>query len=45
MPKGVDVVFDLVGGEPFREALKVARWAAQILFIGFATGDIPKVRP
>ena len=40
----MDVVFDLVGGEPFREALKAARWGAQILFIGFASGDIPKVR-
>ena len=43
MPDGVDVVMDMVGGEPFREALKVASWGAQILFIGFATGDIPKV--
>ena len=41
-PKGIDVVMDMVGGEPFREALKVAKWGAHILFIGFATGDIPK---
>ena len=41
-PQGIDVVVDMVGGEPFREALKVAKWGAQILFIGFATGDIPK---
>ena len=43
-PKGLDVIFDLVGGEPFREALKAARWGAHILFIGFASGDVPKVR-
>ena len=42
-PKGVDVVYDPVGGSAFQEALKVAKWGAQILIIGFASGSIPKV--
>ncbi len=43
-PKGVDVVYDPVGGKSFEEALKVVKWGAQILIIGFASGSIPKVR-
>ncbi|KAK9915971.1 hypothetical protein WJX75_006753 [Coccomyxa subellipsoidea] len=42
-PKGIDVVYDPVGGSAFQEALKVAKWGAQILIIGFASGTIPKV--
>ncbi|EFJ49520.1 hypothetical protein VOLCADRAFT_59353 [Volvox carteri f. nagariensis] len=42
-PKGVDVVFDPVGGSSLFEALKVVTWGAQYLVIGFAGGDIPKV--
>ena len=42
-PKGVDVVYDPVGGKSFEEALKVVKWGAQILIIGFASGDIPRV--
>jgi NADPH:quinone reductase-like Zn-dependent oxidoreductase len=42
-PKGVDVLYDPVGGEPFQEALKTVNWGAQILIIGFASGTIPKV--
>ncbi len=43
-PKGVDVVYDPVGGKSFEEALKVVKWGAQILIIGFASGAIPKVQ-
>ena len=43
-PRGIDVVFDPVGGTPLNEALKCVRWSAHILFIGFASGHIPKVR-
>ncbi|KAG2434122.1 hypothetical protein HXX76_007849 [Chlamydomonas incerta] len=42
-PKGVDVVFDPVGGAQLFEALKCVAWGAQYLVIGFASGDIPKV--
>ena len=41
---GVDVVFDTVGGTAFAESLKVVKWGAHILIIGFASGSIPKVR-
>ncbi|KAG2491901.1 hypothetical protein HYH03_009853 [Edaphochlamys debaryana] len=42
-PKGVNVVFDPVGGKQLFEALKSVAWGAQYLVIGFASGDIPKV--
>lgn len=42
-PRGIDVVFDPVGGIPLNEALKCVKWNAHILFIGFASGHIPKV--
>jgi NADPH-dependent curcumin reductase CurA len=42
-PKGVDVVFDNVGGEHFDEALKAVKWGAHILVIGFASGRIPQI--
>eukprot|EP00891_Asterochloris_glomerata_P006485 jgi/Astpho2/6485/e_gw1.00096.22.1_t len=40
---GVDVVFDTVGGTAFAESLKVVKWGAHILIIGFASGSIPKI--
>jgi len=41
--KGVDVVFDPVGG-PFTEAaLRNCAWRGRHLVIGFANGDIPRV--
>ena len=41
--KGVDVVFDPVGGDALTEALKCCAWGAQVAIIGFASGDIPKL--
>lgn len=43
VPKGVDVVYDPVGGKSFTEALRCVTWGAQLLTIGYAEGDIPKV--
>jgi NADPH:quinone reductase-like Zn-dependent oxidoreductase len=40
---GVNVVFDPVGGAPFKAALKSVAWGAQYLVIGFAAGDIPNI--
>jgi len=41
--RGVDVVFDPVGG-PFTEvALRSCAWRARHLIIGFANGEIPRV--
>jgi NADPH2:quinone reductase len=41
--KGVDVVYDPVGG-PFAEpALRLMGWRGRYLVVGFAAGEIPKV--
>ncbi len=41
--RGVDVIYDPVGG-PFAEsALRAIAWLGRYLVIGFAAGDIPKV--
>ena len=39
--KGVDVVYDPVGGELGMDALKSLAWQGRHLVIGFASGDIP----
>lgn len=41
--KGVDVVFDPVGGELFRQSMRCAGWEGRILVVGFASGEIPHV--
>jgi len=41
--KGVDVVFDPVGGAAFEACVRAIGWEGRILVIGFASGDIPKV--
>ncbi|HEY7106022.1 MAG TPA: NADPH:quinone oxidoreductase family protein [Acidimicrobiia bacterium] len=39
--KGVDVVFDPVGGDGFREYLRCLAWNGRYLVVGFAGGGIP----
>ena len=39
--KGVDVVFDPVGGEIFDQAVRRLAWEGRYLVIGFASGRIP----
>lgn len=41
--KGVDVVYDPVGGELSEQALRATAWEGRFLVIGFAAGDIPKI--
>ncbi|MDO3720462.1 NADPH:quinone oxidoreductase family protein [Marinobacter sp. chi1] len=41
--KGVDVVYDPVGGDFTEQALRAMGWNGRHLVIGFAAGDIPKV--
>ena len=36
--KGVDVVFDPVGGDAFLQAMRAAGWHARMLIVGFASG-------
>ena len=42
--RGVDVVFDAVGGPDVREPLRSLAWNGRYLTIGFASGDIPEVK-
>jgi len=39
--RGVDVVYDPVGGELAQQALRALAWHGRYLVIGFASGDIP----
>jgi NADPH2:quinone reductase len=41
--KGVDVVYDPVGGPYSEPALRDMAWKGRFLVVGFAAGDIPKV--
>lgn len=41
--KGVDVLYDPVGGKLTKDSLKLLNWGANILVIGFASGDIPVI--
>ena len=41
--RGVDVVFDPVGGDVFDESVRVMAWGGRLLIIGFASGRIPVV--
>eukprot|EP01018_Ginkgo_biloba_P015321 Gb_07669 [translate_table: standard] len=39
--KGVDVLYDPVGGKLLKDSLKLLNWGANILVIGFASGEVP----
>lgn len=41
--RGVDVVYDPVGGDLAEPALRSMAWKGRFLVIGFAAGDIPRV--
>ena len=41
--KGVDVIYDPVGGPYSEPALRDMAWKGRFLVVGFAAGDIPKV--
>ncbi len=41
--KGVDVIYDPVGGELFDDCLRSVDWGGRILVIGFASGVIPNI--
>ena len=41
--RGVDVVYDPVGGEYSEAALRSLAWKGRHLVVGFAAGDIPKI--
>ena len=39
--KGADVIYDPVGGDLFKQAMRCINWKGRLLVIGFASGDIP----
>ena len=41
--KGVDVIYDPVGGELFDECMRCINWYGRILVVGFVGGAIPRV--
>lgn len=41
--KGVDVIYDPVGGTFSEAALRAIAWEGRFLVVGFAAGDIPKI--
>jgi NADPH:quinone reductase len=41
-PKGVDVVYDPVGGALTEASLRSLAWKGRLLVIGFASGEIPR---
>ncbi|TYC49768.1 NADPH:quinone oxidoreductase family protein [Rhodobacterales bacterium] len=41
--KGVDVVYDPVGGDLSEQALRATAWEGRFLVVGFAAGEIPKI--
>lgn len=42
---GADVVYDPVGGAAFTEAVRACNPEARMLLIGFASGDLPEIKP
>jgi len=42
---GADVVYDPVGGDLFKQALRATNREGRIVVIGFASGDLPDIRP
>lgn len=39
---GADVIYDPVGGEAFKAALRCIAWEGRLLVIGFASGEVPQ---
>ena len=43
LPKGVDVLYDCVGGASAEPALRAMAWEGRYLVLGFASGEIPRI--
>ncbi|MET0552596.1 MAG: NADPH:quinone oxidoreductase family protein [Vicinamibacteria bacterium] len=41
--RGIDVVYDPVGGALSETALRATAWGGRLLVVGFAAGEIPKI--
>lgn len=42
--RGVDVVIDMLGGDPFDGAIRSLTWRGRLVIVGFAAGRIPELR-
>jgi len=42
--RGVDIVFDMLGGEFFDAAIRALAWRGRLVVIGFAAGGIPTLK-
>jgi len=42
--RGADVILDPLGGDVFAAALRSLAWAGRLVVIGFAAGDIPRIK-
>jgi len=42
--KGVDVVYDPVGGDILTKSLRCMAWSGRLLVVGFASGKIPDIK-
>jgi NADPH2:quinone reductase len=40
--RGADVIYDPVGGEAFKTALRCIAWEGRLLVVGFASGEVPQ---
>ena len=43
LPKGVDVLYDCVGGDAAEPSLRAMAWEGRYLVLGFASGEIPRI--
>ena len=41
--RGVDIVYDCVGGDQTERALRALAWDGRLLVVGFASGEIPHI--
>src|SRR4029078_1497548 len=41
--KGVDVLYDIVGGDHAEPSLRAMAWEGRYLVLGFASGTIPRI--
>jgi len=42
--RGVDLVYDPVGGDAFDQAIRTLAWGGRLLVVGFASGRIPSLK-
>ena len=41
---GVDIIIDMLGGDPFDAAVRALGWNGRLVIIGFASGRVPSLK-